>query len=295
MLTSQIMHLGGYIIFINASFSCFIFCLAALTVYNRNELKKMIMKSNLPIFDRERYKLNRLRSQRHFYKYSFLYDEASESIRERLEAFQRQFNDALIYGEFSGDIPQVKNRINADIIYREDDTLILDEEDINIANEGFDLIVSNLSLHFVNDILGAFKRYKDALRPDGIFMGMFLGANTLYELRESMKVVDIEMHNGLSARMIPMIDVKDAGRLIQEAGYKMPISDLEIVQVQYETIHDLLKDIKGMGQGNCLVEQGKKYSGKEYFQRVEDEYRARFSQDGKLVANFELVCTLGRK
>jgi SAM-dependent methyltransferase len=265
-------------------------------MYNHIELKKVFMDSNLPIFDRQRYKLNRARALRHFYKYNFLYEEASESIRERLELFKQEFQDVLVYGEFCGNLPFAKSVIHADIIAKDESTLLLDEEDLTIANESFDLIISNLSLHFVNDILTTFKNYRDALRSGGFFLGMFLGANTLYELREAMKQVDIKLHDGLSSRMIPMIDVKDAGRLVQQAGYKMPISDIEVVQVQYETITELLRDVKGMGQGNCLQNQKNKYSGKDYFKMVEEEYKKLLPhEDGKLVANFELVTVMGKK
>jgi NADH dehydrogenase [ubiquinone] 1 alpha subcomplex assembly factor 5 len=252
------------------------------------------MNPKISIFDRKRYKLNKERAAKNFHKYSFLYDESSESIRERIADLRQKFNDAFVYGGFSGDISDITNVIHADIIDK-GDNLVMDEENINIANEGFDLVVSNLSLHFVNDVETAIKSYKDILRPSGIFLGVFLGGNTLTELRQSMAAVDMKLFNGLGTHVIPMIDIKDAGRLVQKAGFKMPVADTEYVQVEYDNISQLYQDLKGMGQGNCLVENSKKYIGKTYFKSVEEEYRAKFSKGDKITATFELIAIIGKK
>ncbi len=252
------------------------------------------MNPKISIFDRKRYKLNRERAARDFHKYSFLYDESSESIRERVSDLRQKFNDAFVYGGFSGELPDIANVIHADIIDK-GDNLVLDEEHITIANEGFDLAISNLSLHFINDIERVIASYKDILRPSGIFLGVFLGGNTLTELRQSMASVDMKLFNGLGTHIIPMIDIKDAGRLVQKAGFKMPVADTEYVQVEYDNLSQLYQDLKGMGQGNCLIEQGRKYIGKSYFQAVEDEYRAKFSKGDKILATFELIAIIGKK
>jgi NADH dehydrogenase [ubiquinone] 1 alpha subcomplex assembly factor 5 len=252
------------------------------------------MNPKLSIFDRKRYKLNREKSLRNFYKYSFLYDESSDSIRERVTDLNQKFSDALIYGGFSGELPQVSQIVHADIIDK-GDNVILDEEDLTIANESFDLAVSNLSLHFVNDVEKAMRTYRDILRPSGIFLGMFLGGNTLIELRQAMSAVDIKMHNGLASHIIPMIDIKDAGRLVQKAGFKMPVADSEYVQVEYQNLKQLLQDLKGMGQGNCLLDQNKKYSGKKYFEAVEQEYFKKYAEGDKIIATFELISVIGKK
>lgn len=252
------------------------------------------MNPKISIFDRKRYKLNKEKALHDFHKYSFLYDESSESIRERVQSLGQKFQDAFIYGGFSGELENIPNVIQSDIIDK-GDNLVVDEEEMTIANEGFDLAVSNLSLHFVNDVVKVLKSYKDILRPSGIFLGLFLGGNTLIELRQSLAKADEEMHSGLAPRIIPMIDVKDAGRLVQQAGFKMAVADTEYVQVEYENLKQLLQDLKGMGQGNCMIESSKKYSGKEYFNVVEKHYFQKYANDGKILATFELISMTGKK
>ena len=47
-------------------------------------------------------------------------------------------------------------------------------------------IVSCLSLHWVNDLPGVLVQIREALQPDGVFLGALLGGDTLFELRYSL-------------------------------------------------------------------------------------------------------------
>ena len=42
-----------------------------------------------------------------------------------------------------------------------------------------DLIVSNMTLHWVNNLEGTFAAYRESLQPNGVFMGTLLGGDTL--------------------------------------------------------------------------------------------------------------------
>ena len=44
-------------------------------------------------------------------------------------------------------------------------------------------IVSCLSLHWINDLPGILVQIKEALRPDGEFLGALFGGDTLFDLR----------------------------------------------------------------------------------------------------------------
>jgi NADH dehydrogenase [ubiquinone] 1 alpha subcomplex assembly factor 5 len=61
--------------------------------------------------------------------------------------------------------------------------IIGDEEYVPFQNESLDLVISNMSLHWVNDLPGTFAQVRRSLKPDGMFLGALLGENTLMELR----------------------------------------------------------------------------------------------------------------
>ena len=60
-----------------------------------------------------------------------------------------------------------------------------DEENLLqvIPRSSQEAIVSCLSLHWVNDLPGVLVQIKEALQPDGVFLGALFGGDTLFELR----------------------------------------------------------------------------------------------------------------
>ena len=98
---------------------------------------------------------------------------------------------------------------------------------VPLEPESIDLAVSLLSLHEANDIPGALIQIRRALRPDGLFLGAMAGGGTLAELRESLLAAETELYGGASPRVAPFTDVRDAGALLQRAGFALPVADVE--------------------------------------------------------------------
>ena len=61
-----------------------------------------------------------------------------------------------------------------------------DEEWLPFAADSFDLVVANLSLHWVNDLPGALVQIRRCLRPDGLFLASLPGLGTLGPLRDAL-------------------------------------------------------------------------------------------------------------
>ncbi len=136
-------------------------------------------------------------------------------------------------------------------------TLCADEERLPFAENSFDAVISTLSLHHVNDLVGCFIQIQKILKPDGLFLAIMPGPATLKELRESYTVADIATTDGLSPHVSPFMDVRDAGNLLQRAGFALPVIDNEELIITYETPERLLTELRGMGETNCLIEQQK--------------------------------------
>ena len=64
-----------------------------------------------------------------------------------------------------------------------------------------------------------------ALKPDGLFLCALLGGGTLNELRASLFAAEAELLGGVSPRVAPFADVRDAGGLLQRAGFALPVTD----------------------------------------------------------------------
>lgn len=126
-------------------------------------------------------------------------------------------------------------------------SIVCNDDIVPFANASFDLIVSALNLQFVDDLPGTLIQIRRALRPDGLFLGMIMGGSTLQELRQSYLAAEAELTGGASARVLPFIDVKDAGHLLQRAGFALPVTDTEHLTVRYAHPLDLMRDLRAMG------------------------------------------------
>jgi NADH dehydrogenase [ubiquinone] 1 alpha subcomplex assembly factor 5 len=81
---------------------------------------------------------------------------------------------------------------------------IVDEENLPFAENSLDAVVSSLSLNWVNDLPGTLIQIKNSLKPDGVFIGAMFGGDTLFELRTSLQLAEVERESGISPRISPM-------------------------------------------------------------------------------------------
>lgn len=81
---------------------------------------------------------------------------------------------------------------------------VVDEELLPFEENSLDAVVSSLSLNWVNDLPGALIQIKNSLKPDGVFIGAMFGGDTLFELRTSLQLAEVERESGISPRVSPM-------------------------------------------------------------------------------------------
>ncbi|MEO9789999.1 MAG: methyltransferase domain-containing protein, partial [Aurantimonas coralicida] len=169
-----------------------------------------------------------------------------------------------------------------------------DEEMLPLAAESVDLIVSTLSLHLTNDTPGALVQLRRALKPDGLFLCALLGGGTLNELRASLFAAEAELLGGVSPRVAPFADVRDAGGLLQRAGFALPVTDQDRLTVRYDSLFELMADLRAMGMANMLVERSRRPASRRLFLRAAEIYAERFSDpDGRIRATFDVIYLSG--
>lgn len=135
--------------------------------------------------------------------------------------------------------------------------IVADEESFDheiLQPELFDAVISNLSLHWINDLPQTLKNINTVLKPDGMFMGTIFGGDTLYELRTSLQLAELERRGGMSPRMSPLVHLNDVGSLLNRAGFSMLTIDTEdIVVGGYPDIVAMCQDLQNMGEQNSLI------------------------------------------
>ena len=162
------------------------------------------------------------------------------------------------------------------------------------AERHFDLVLSCLSLHWVNDLPGALVQIRRCLKPGGLFLGAVLGGETLKELYEAFLIAEAEVEGGVSPRISPFTEIRDAGQLLQRAGFTEPVSDCDTITATYSTAFNLLTDLRNMGEANALHARRRNFTPRKTFLRMAKAYEDRFQEAAsRLPATFQIIYLTG--
>ncbi len=262
------------------------------------------MVKNNQIFDRNLLKNNLDRFSSQLINHNFLFKEISNRIYENVLDFKQDFSNILEINAQDGflgrKIAQKKNCQNLiqtnfchelNKAYPENsNNITLNEENLCFKENSFDLVINNLSLHFINDVLANLFENKQILKENGVFIGFFFGGQTLKELREIFNKAEIEIYNRISPRIIPFIDVKDAGMLAQKAGFKNIISDNQNIEVSYNSLLKLMQDLRNMGLGNILFDRNKEFLNKKMLFLMENLIKDLYNDGNEdFISTFEVI------
>jgi SAM-dependent methyltransferase len=220
---------------------------------------------------------------------SFLVLEAAAGAAERAGAANRRFHNALELG--SADTAFDLMKPLADTWAR---SVFAENEVLDLPPESFDLAVSVLALHAVNDLPGALIQIRRTLKPDGLFVGALYAGDTLRELRESFAAGEEEISGGASPRVTPFADVRDLGGLLQRAGFNLPVADTERTTVRYRQFDTLVSDLRAAAETNALASRAKGPLRRDVLAASLAHYKVNHAEDdGRLRATFDIVYLTG--
>ncbi|XP_075420126.1 arginine-hydroxylase NDUFAF5, mitochondrial [Tenrec ecaudatus] len=267
----------------------------------------------LNIFDRamKRKQKNWAARQAEPMKYAYLREEVASQIADRVYDIARDFPIALDVGCGRGYIGQHLNKetvgkfIQTDIaenalkntLEMEIPTysVLADEEFLPFRENTFDLVVSSLSLHWVNDLPRALEQIHYVLKPDGVFIGAVFGGDTLYELRGSLQLAETEREGGFAPHVSPFTAVSDLGHLLGRAGFTTLTVDTDEIQVNYPGMFELMEDLQGMGESNCSWNR-KALLHRDTMLAAAAVYREMYrNEDGSLPATYQIYYMIGWK
>ena len=260
------------------------------------------MADPMTVFDRRTVRLHRERAAKGLEGFDFLFAEVGERLADRLDDVTRRFPMALDLGCHTGILAGrlagrggIETLVACDLseaMARRAGPLALtaDEERLPFAEGVFDLVLSNLSLHWVNDLPGALVQIRRALRPDGLFLGALFGGATCRELRQALAEAEIAQEGGLSPRVSPLAEVRDAGNLLQRAGFALPVADSDTLTVSYADPLKLMADLRGMGEANAALARRRTPTRRATLAAAAKRYQSLFATaDGRVPATFEVI------
>jgi hypothetical protein len=211
----------------------------------------------------------------------FLHQHAIEELKDRLRMVNRSFSNVVIVTGFP-DIWQTA--FPTALIVPDDDVL-------DLVAQNCDLVIHAMSLHWANDMVGQLVQCRQALQPDGLFLAVCFGGQSLEQLRIVLSEAEIAVSGGLSPRVIPMAEIRDLGGLLQRAGLALPVADSARLTVRYQSPRHLMRELRAMGENNALLDRLRQPTVAAVMRRAEALYTATYgsNDDRRIPATFELI------
>lgn len=263
------------------------------------------MADSTMIFDRRAVRHHRDRAAASDAADDFLRLEIAEQMAERLRDTGRNFRAVLDIGRGCGESVEHSVDEPSALLVRGDlaegmlrrracPAVAFDDEFLPFADGAFDLVLSRLVLHWVNDVPGALVQIRRSLRPDGLFIGALLGGDTLIELRDAFLGAESEVTGGASPRTSPMAAPPDAVALMQRAGFALPVVDVDTVTATYSDLLALMHDLRAMGETNAVLQRSRNFLRRDMLGAAADRYRAvHGGPDGRIPATFQIIWMTG--
>lgn len=293
-------------------------CRGGLRSY-RTDAGDGLQSSKLKIFDRHLKRKQRDRAAWLMKPKDSLVDTVSENLLDRLEDCKKTFPTALCMGgsleairrllrgrggiekllmmdtswdmvKLCKDAEQQMPNDNIETSY-----IVGDEEYLPVKENSVDLVISCLGLHWTNDLPGAMIQCRLALKPDGLFLAAILGGETLKELRIACTIAQMEREGGISPRLSPLAQVRDAGNLLTRAGFTLPGVDVDEYTVRYSSALELIEHLRAMGETSALLQRSKVLK-KDTALATAAIYESMFAaEDGTIPATFQIIYMTGWK
>lgn len=252
-----------------------------------------------------------------------LRDEIARRVVERLrdiKSASHTFPVALDYGANTGNVVKALSdgvggirtlymlESNRDMLYRDEvawsqrrDVSVIplhgdEEAPLPLPDDSVDLVLSSMSMHWVNDLPRMMANAFRVLRPDGVFLAAMLGGDTLAELRSAFMLGEMEREGGVSAHTSPMIGVGDAGSLLTTAGFALPTVDTDMLAIEYEDAGVLFEHLRAMGESNAALMRRSDGAHHDALLAATAAYHSLYSQpDGVVSATYQVIYMIGWK
>ena len=231
----------------------------------------------------------------------FVTQLALADLRDRLAAVARRFERALVMAPDAAPLPVEGTSSLGDFAFARAATvlptegvMLVDPEEVALPEADYDLIVSIFDAEIVNDVVGFLARLRAHLRPDGLLLVALLGGATLTELRQAFLAADAALSDGAVARVAPFIQLGDAGGLLQRAGLKLPVTDVETHTVRYRSPLALMQELKALGASNPLADRPARFATRNLIAAASNAYEELAADpDGRVRVTLDIVWLSG--
>ena len=159
--------------------------------------------------------------------------------------------------------------------------LCADVEQLPIASDSIDSLVSNLALQWCQGLGELFIDVQRVLRGNGQFTFSIFGESALCELKSAWAEVDDYPH------VNDFCSLQEIKQLMQKAGFVDVQLESQVYQIKYTDVIELMRELKGIGAHNVSKARNKQLTTKGHFQALLAAYPV--DDDGKIAASYEII------
>ncbi|GAA0474475.1 methyltransferase domain-containing protein [Parasphingorhabdus litoris] len=245
------------------------------------------------LFNRERRRRFRDRSFRRTQGKDFIGQIMSEEILDRLSLIKRDFKKCLLIGQASHVLAAVLNDMQIETIAADAGFdaaaaargIQCDEDRLPFVDQSFDLVINVGALDSVNDLPGALTLTRRILKPDGLLLAAFVGAESLTTLKSLMMQAE---GDSVAPHIHPQIDIRTIGDLVSRVGLTLPVIDSDGLNLRYADWSKLIGDIRDMGGSNALDGDTHPIS-RSVYSEAKRLFKEQADTEGKTTEHIELI------
>ncbi len=251
------------------------------------------------------------KSSKNWKKHNFLHVKISDLVGKKIFELSHKFKNLLVLSSDMGEVMKNVTKMDFEkLIFLSPYKNLLKEININekriskvegnfenlpFSENKFDLIISNLCLHNINDKESHLNKIYNLLTKDGFLICNFFGENCLKELRNCLFAADEEIFKGIFLRLAPNLKMVDVSDLFSTSGFKEIVSEKITYKIYYSNAFNILKDIKGIGENSFLLNRKKSLMTNNYLKKLDFIYKKRFGSSHGLEVSCDIVSIIGWK
>ena len=166
--------------------------------------------------------------------------------------------------------------------------LVNDENNLPFKQGTISGVISCLYVDSIIDSENLFSNIYKILKNDGFLIFSIFGTKTMENVKECFIKIEEKKYSGISLRFNPLFDLDLIGNDLKKIGFKNVIVETEIIKVKYNSLFKLMRDLRGMGMTNNLLNRSKFFTPKSFFDEV-DKFLIKNNKNKEFLVPFEII------
>lgn len=162
------------------------------------------------------------------------------------------------------------------------DYVCADAEQLPFSDSCINAIYSNLALQWIVNLTGLFADCRRVLKPGGELVFATFGPETLWELKQAWAGVDSFTH------VNEFYSGDEIGGFLQASGFEAVNVSRRIYQLDYPSVMDLMKELKGIGAHNVNLGRKRRPTTRSQLSGMISRYPGQ-AETGNVVASYEIL------